>query len=78
MSRHRLLMLDCRVHLLGSDKDMHSHGVLLAQVYGKHVAVHKMTLPLRVDELTALLGHNGAGVPTVNHDVSTLLHSSQI
>ena len=63
---------------LGSDEDTHSHSVLPAQVYGKHVAVHKMTLPLRVDEMTALLGHNGAGVLTFIHYVSTLLNSSQI
>ena len=63
---------------LGSDENMHSRGILLAQVYGKHVAVHKMTLPLRVDEMTALLGHNGAGMLTVIHDVSTLLFISDI
>ena len=47
------------------------------QVYGRHVAVHNLTLPLRVDEMTALLGHNGAGAarpsityPPRQHSVS--------
>lgn len=33
----------------------------LLQVYGKHLAVHNLSLHLNVDEITALLGHNGAG-----------------
>ena len=36
---------------------------MCAQVYGRRVAVHNLTLPLRVNEMTALLGHNGAGAP---------------
>ena len=37
----------------------------MLQVYGRHVAVHNLTLPLRIDEMTALLGHNGAGAPVI-------------
>lgn len=33
----------------------------LRKVYGRHVAVHDLSLHLRMNEVTALLGHNGAG-----------------
>jgi ABC-type sugar transport system ATPase subunit len=33
----------------------------LRKVYGGHVAVHDLSLHLCMDEVTALLGHNGAG-----------------
>ncbi|CAL8463070.1 g2604 [Coccomyxa elongata] len=36
----------------------------LQKVYGQHVAVHNLSLRLRVGEVTALLGHNGAGKTT--------------
>ncbi len=35
--------------------------VCYLQVYGQHVAVHNLSLHLRMGEVTALLGHNGAG-----------------
>ena len=35
--------------------------VACLQVYGEHVAVHNLSLHLRMGEVTALLGHNGAG-----------------
>lgn len=33
----------------------------LRKAYGRHVAVHDLSLDLRMNEVTALLGHNGAG-----------------
>lgn len=39
----------------------------LRKVYGSHVAVHDLSLHLCMDEVTALLGHNGAGVHSSAH-----------
>ena len=45
------------------------------QVFGKKVAVQRLSLSMKTGEITALLGHNGAGQETLS---SLIWHALQM